>query len=596
MSTIRFQFAIDQPDNKSSIPPLQHNSRILHMESLTDQLSKAVISVFETDSTPATAAQTKLVQSAFSELHVLLRDALLKTISTTVYSDLQQRWDALRQSHIAALRQEILRRQLQASSAKSKKPSPPVASKPDGQKASSQDCQKCDLKRQTIESLRDEVEQLNAKIEHYKMREAAELVAAGSLSEAENIYRGLADIRRIELIRKQNTRKGVATSERAGLRIKAELASVLATQKSFREAEDLARHIFERQKKLSMDQKETWGAQRQLCDILRLQPSRDKRIDAEMLYREVWNRYDGTSKLGAGETSSWILENGRNLAMVLHEGGDNRAAVAQLRKVLWASSPTNKEAQASALQSLKWVWSLKQTTEAAKIIQDHFFSTPDPWTSEMLVPTTEVARALTRQGENAIAEPIWKRILAGERQKRTGPKGPEALDAAWHLALAQYNLRTYDAAKRTLNDLLQARRGESVKTDNMIAIHALLAATCHKIPDGPMAEKYAAHVWNERGNEDVLGLGAAYCAGVILVRAAFSSASASVRGGGRQKFTLMLAKKKEDIAAGRCKGKQILDTKTAWTELAAHALRAAKSRGRESSKLEKDIMKFVNTL
>jgi hypothetical protein len=112
-----------------------------------------------------------------------------------------------------------------------------------------------------------------------------------------------------------------------------------------------------------------------------------------------------------------------------------------------------------------------------------------------------------------------------------------------------------------------------------------------------MAEKYARLVWQERGNEDVLGLGAACCAGVILVRAAFSvGKNKSDREEGRKFWEAMQAKKTKDIRSGACQGKQLQDTKAVWTELAADVLKAARERKRESSKLESDIKKYVGRL
>jgi hypothetical protein len=464
------------------------------MATLNEQLSQVIVSIFETGRAPAsateTATNTRLVHSAFSDLDGLFEEALSKTNIGT-YRNLQSRWNTLRKNHIVILKQ-VLSNWQYTSPSKSQKPPVPSNSDPK-QPPSKVDYQEQDTKQQKIE-------ELNAEIEQYKMPKAAGLVAAGDLIQAEKIYRMLANTRDTELKRKQEAGKGATTSELAGLRIKFELASVLSKRRKFDEAEDFSRHIFTRRRALlGTDHKETWSAQRQLCQILRSQSSYSKNGEAEMLYRAVWKTYDGKSKLGNSDTDIWVLENGRNLAIVLREEGDDMA-IAQLKKVLKASNTTKQESQASALQLVQWHLDLRQASEAAKIIRDYLSSSSEPWTRETLSSSTNVAKALTKQRENASAETIWKRV-SEELNKKFGSKCADAIDPAWQLALVQYNLAHYDAAKRTLHDLLRAKAGESAKSADVVAIHALLAACCSKVKDGPMAEKYARLVWQERGSE-----------------------------------------------------------------------------------------------
>ena len=99
-------------------------------------------------------------------------------------------------------------------------------------------------------------------------------------------------------------------------------------------------------------------------------------------------------------------------------------------------------------------------------------------------------------------------IVWNDAKQKPGARSPGAISAGWHLSLALYfqgQRAKYEEAKAILYSLLQTRHGEVADPSRTRQIKSLLSWVCRKVEDFPQAAEFARSVWEQKGDEDILG-------------------------------------------------------------------------------------------
>jgi hypothetical protein len=287
--------------------------------------------------------------------------------------------------------------------------------------------------------LQQEVDSANARLEVYEMEKAMDLVKAGNHGDAAAIFERLCRVRDDETQRKWRSRDeaGADNAEKAALEIKYEWAKALVELNSKEDAQNMMRRVLDRREQFfGPDSREARSAQWQLCRIFR---SRQNYRAAERMYRRVWDERDPRFP------DSWVMENGRELAMVLAEQKYIPEAEQQFKRVLAAFGGDHQASSETMLQYALILLKSHESSKAASALQPFMYLEGVDLSPELLACATNVGESLFEEKKWAEAEPILAKVRQ-ERKKTLPADSPEILRVTGLLAWTYRHLQKFDLA------------------------------------------------------------------------------------------------------------------------------------------------------
>lgn len=303
--------------------------------------------------------------------------------------------------------------------------------------------------------LQQEVDSANARLEVYEMEKATDLVEAGNHGGAAAIFERLCRVRDDEAQRKWRSRDeaGADNAEKEALKIRYEWAKALVALNLKEDAQNMMRRVLDRREQFfGPDSRETRSAQRQLCRILR---SRQKYKAAERMYRKVWDELDPRSP------DSWVMENGRELAMVLAEQKYFPEAEQQFKRVLTAFGDDHQASSETVLQYALILSKNNESSQAASALQPFMYLEGVDLSPGLLACATNVGESLFEEKKWAEAEPILAKVRQ-ERKKTSPADSPEILRVTSLLAWTYRHLQKFDLAYKHAREVWDKGRKKPI--------------------------------------------------------------------------------------------------------------------------------------
>jgi hypothetical protein len=291
------------------------------------------------------------------------------------------------------------------------------------------------------------------------------------------------------------------------------------------------------------------------------------------------------------------MDNGHELGMVFIEQGSLLMAEDQLAEVLRARrNELGEQSRATvetAAQLAKLMATRGRADESANLLRPFLASGPAIFSPKALECTVTVGEKLFDLGAypdtERVCRTIWNHATQGP-----GARPPYAISAGWHLSLALYFQNQgpkYEEAKATLCALLRPRPGEVVNQEQIFRIKSLLSWVCRKVNDFQQAAELAQLVWDQKGDQDILGpLFGSTGVNRIWLLSRYEKNQDKATGENNRKEARRVWNRVSEIAEVPTLTQ---DQKTLlvryWHELAKDLDRFAKQRGKGNSNLAKTI-------
>ncbi|MCJ1401285.1 hypothetical protein MMC11_004497 [Xylographa trunciseda] len=297
----------------------------------------------------------------------------------------------------------------------------------------------CNIRTQDAENYRQELKIAKLKTENLKLLQLRGSQAT-SPKEAEKIIKGL--IKQMKQMRDDEA-DGLAI-----LDLEYHLAQIQMELGQYHDAETTARGGYDKRKELQATEDDLRLSRKQIYEALLGQKTIAKLKEAEVMYREVWDK-DVTfpipqSGLFPVEPRHWRLENGFNLGLVPGKARKFRAAEDQHREVMEERRGMLAKAHADTAQSaIEVIHSLLEQTEVVNL---H---------SKIL----------------ALVEPIW------QSSKKAREKSTFVTWCGHKLGETYYSSAKFDEANTVLRDVWKARKtvnppdsGDTMSTAKLLAL------------------------------------------------------------------------------------------------------------------------------
>ncbi|MCJ1431562.1 hypothetical protein MMC27_000916 [Xylographa pallens] len=319
----------------------------------------------------------------------------------------------------------------------------------------------CNRRTQEAEIYRQELKLAKLEIEKLRLLQLEGRQAASPI-EAESVVQVLIRQRK-ETIDNKN-------DELAVLSLEYHLGQIQIGLGQYQKAEITARSVYDKRKKLhvvGMSEVDLQASRRQFCKALRCQNTKPKLKEAEIMYRNVWDKdvVPPISQKGRlpCDLRYWRLENGHNLGIVLSEEERFRAAEDQHRDVLAERRELLGNAHAD-------------TTQSAREVIRSLLKQPDivDLPSKILL----------------LVEPIW------QSSKKARETSTLVLWCGDKLGETSYGIAKFHEASTVLRDVWEARK--KICTSNpsdAMSTAKLLALSLNAIGKSQEADTVGDWVW-----------------------------------------------------------------------------------------------------